>query len=133
MPDHDALIAAARQARTQSVSPYSKFAVGAALLTQGDDLITGANVESASYGLSCCAERVTLFKALTEGHQHFAALAVASPGGAAPCGACRQLIAEFAAEAQLFIIDTNLEECPPPTTINTLLPLSFTADDLPTD
>ncbi|HCU87471.1 MAG TPA: cytidine deaminase [Verrucomicrobiales bacterium] len=133
MPDHDALIAAARQARTQSVSPYSKFAVGAALLTQGGDLITGANVESASYGLSCCAERVALFKALTEGHQHFAALAVASPGGAAPCGACRQLIAEFAAEAQLFIIDSNLEECPPPTTISILLPLSFTADDLPTD
>jgi len=133
MPDHAALIAAARQARTQSVSPYSKFAVGAALLTQCGDLITGANVESASYGLSCCAERVALFKALTEGHQHFAALAVASPGGAAPCGACRQLIAEFAAEAQLFIIDSNLEECPPPTTISTLLPLSFTADDLPTD
>ena len=133
MPDHATLIAAARQARAQSVSPYSKFAVGAALLTQGGDLITGANVESASYGLSCCAERVSLFKALTEGHQHFAALAVASPGGAAPCGACRQLIAEFAAEAQLFIIDSNLEECPPPTTISTLLPLSFTADDLPTD
>jgi cytidine deaminase len=133
MPDHATLIDAARQARAQSVSPYSKFAVGAALLTQDGDLITGANVESASYGLSCCAERVALFKALTEGHRHFAALAVASPGGAAPCGACRQLIAEFAAEAQLFIIDSNLEECPPPTTITTLLPLSFTADDLPTD
>ena len=119
MPNHATLIAAARQARAQSVSPYSKFAVGAALLTQDGDLITGANVESASYGLSCCAERVALFKALTEGHRHFAALAVASPGGAAPCGACRQLIAEFAAEAQLFIIDSNLEECPPPTTINT--------------
>ena len=133
MPNHATLIAAARQARAQSVSPYSKFAVGAALLTHDGDLITGANVESASYGLSCCAERVALFKALTEGHRHFAALAVASPGGAAPCGACRQLIAEFAAEAQLFIIDSNLEECPPPTTITTLLPLSFTADDLPTD
>ena len=133
MPNHATLIAAARQARAQSVSPYSKFAVGAALLTQDGDLITGANVESASYGLSCCAERVALFKALTGGHRHFAALAVASPGGAAPCGACRQLIAEFAAEAQLFIVDSNLEECPPPTTITTLLPLSFTADDLPTD
>ncbi len=133
MPNHATLTAAARQARAQSVSPYSKFAVGAALLTQDGDLITGANVESASYGLSCCAERVALFKALTEGHQHFAELAVASPGGAAPSGACRQLIAEFAAEAQLFIIDSNLEECPPPTTITTLLPLSFTADDLPTD
>ena len=133
MPDPTALIDAARQARAQSVSPYSKFAVGAALLTQDGDLITGANVESASYGLSCCAERVALFKALTEGHRHFAALAVASPGGAAPCGACRQLIAEFAAEAQLFIVDSNLEECPLPTTITTLLPLSFTADDLPTD
>ena len=74
MPNHATLIAAARQARAQSVSPYSKFAVGAALLTQDGDLITGANVESASYGLSCCAERVALFKALTEGHRHFAAL-----------------------------------------------------------
>lgn len=133
MPDHTALINAARQARAQSVSPYSKFAVGAAVLTDDGELITGANVESASYGLSCCAERVALFKALTEGHQQFTALAVASPGGAAPCGACRQLIAEFAAEAHLFIIDSNLESNPSPTTIGTLLPLSFTADDLPTD
>lgn len=133
MPDPTALIDAARQVRAQSVSPYSKFAVGAALLTQSGELITGANVESASYGLSCCAERVALFKALTEGHQQFTALAVASPGGAAPCGACRQLIAEFAAEAELFIIDSNLEKCPLPTTIGALLPLSFTADDLPTD
>jgi len=133
MPDTAALMHAAREARSQSVSPYSKFAVGAAVLTDDHQIITGANVESASYGLSCCAERVALFKALTEGHRKFTALAAASPGGAAPCGACRQVIAEFAAEAKLFIIDSDKNESPEPTSISSLLPHSFTADDLPTD
>ena len=133
MPDTAALIAAAREARAQSVSPYSKFAVGAAVLTDTGLIITGANVESASYGLSCCAERVALFKALTDGHRNFSTLAVASPGGAAPCGACRQVIAEYAAAAELFIIDSNCEDSPPATCIAKLLPDSFTGDDLPTD
>lgn len=133
MPDIAALLIAARKARSQSVSPYSKFAVGAAVLTDGGLVISGANVESASYGLSCCAERVALFKALTDGHKSFPALAVASPGGAAPCGACRQVIAEFAAEAQLYIIDSDKEDSPEPTAISSLLPHSFTAENLPAD
>ena len=103
------------------------------MLTDTGLMITGANVESASYGLSCCAERVALFKALTDGHRNFSALAVASPGGATPCGACRQVIAEYAAAAELFIIDSNCDVSPPPTCIAKLLPDSFTGDDLPTD
>ena len=95
MPDHSQLITAALEARKRSIATYSKFQVGAALLTNEGGIITGANVESASYGLSCCAERVALFKALTDGHHIFHALAIASPGGAAPCGACRQVISEF--------------------------------------
>jgi len=84
------LIEAAANARRQAVAPYSKFKVGAALLTARGEIITGANVESASYGLTCCAERVALFKALTEGHRQFVAVAVVAraAGGAMPCGAC---------------------------------------------
>lgn len=102
------LIAAAAAARKRAVAPYSKFKVGAALLTAAGEVITGANVESASYGLTCCAERVALFKALTDGHQHFTAVAVVTrfPGGAMPCGACRQLLAEYAPAAKVFVADS---------------------------
>ena len=75
------IIAEALNAREYAQAPYSKFRVGAALLTSEGKIIRGANVESASYGLSCCAERIAIFKALTEGHTNFSALAVASPGG----------------------------------------------------
>src|SRR5580698_7730897 len=81
------LVMAAMEARKWAVAPYSKFKVGAALLTAEGEIITGANVESASYGLTCCAERVALFKALTEGFKQFTAVAVVArvPGGAMPC------------------------------------------------
>src|ERR1700683_3474653 len=83
------LMMAALKARNRAVAPYSKFKVGAALLTAGGEIITGANVESASYGLTCCAERVALFKALTEGRRGFMAIAVVArmSGGPTPCGA----------------------------------------------
>ena len=101
------LMAAARKARKQAVAPYSKFLVGAALLTEGGETITGANVESASYGLTCCAERVALFHALTSGRRHFKAIAVVAraDGGAMPCGACRQLLAEYAPDAVVWVAD----------------------------
>ena len=101
------LIAAAAQARTGSVSPYSKFKVGAALLTKSGEIIGGANVESASYGLTCCAERIALFKALTDGKRQFVAIAVVARcnGGPMPCGACRQLLAEYAPDAKVFVAD----------------------------
>ena len=130
MPDHSQLISAALEARQQSIATYSKFQVGAALLTNEGQIISGANIESASYGLSCCAERVALFKALTDGYHKFQALAVASPGGAAPCGACRQLIAEYAADTEILLIDSDAPENLKSTRINELLPDSFTGEDL---
>ena len=128
---HTELIQAALDAREQSVAPYSKFNVGAALLTAGGEIISGANVESASYGLSCCAERVALFKALTDGHHDFTTIAIASPGGAAPCGACRQLLAEYAPEAGVILINSESADTPETTTVSELLPNAFTGDDFP--
>ena len=107
--DSKKLIAAAARARAGSVSPYSKFKVGAALLTQSGEIIGGANVESASYGLTCCAERIALFKALTDGRKKFVAIAVVArcDGGPMPCGACRQLLAEYAPDARVFVADSR--------------------------
>ncbi len=132
MTDPD-LIQAALDARANAHAPYSKFQVGAALRTAAGAIITGANVESASYGLSCCAERVALFKAITDGHTDFTAMAIASHGGASPCGACRQLLAEQAPAATLHLIDSNQPETTTETTPQALLPNAFTGDQLPTD
>ena len=102
------LVAAAARARGRSVAPYSKFQVGAALLTRSGRIFGGANVESARYGLTCCAERVALFKALTDGEKDFVAMAVVArwDGGPMPCGACRQLLAEYAPAAQVYVADS---------------------------
>src|SRR5215471_11931711 len=107
--DKQKLIQAAAQARERAVARYSKFKVGAALLTRAGEIISGANVESASYGLTCCAERVALFTALTRGEKDFAAIAVVAraEGGAMPCGACRQLLAEYAPEAAVWVADSE--------------------------
>lgn len=103
------LARAAVAARARAVAPYSRFHVGAALLAADGSVTTGANVESASYGLTCCAERVALFKALTEGRRGFVAISVAAPvrGGVMPCGACRQLLAEYAPEAVVVAVDSD--------------------------
>jgi cytidine deaminase len=109
------------------VAPYSKFKVGAALLAKNGEIISGANVESASYGLTCCAERVALFSALTSGKKNFVAVAVVAraPGGPMPCGACRQLLAEYAPGARVLVADsralTKIREFP----VRELLPLAF--------
>ena len=107
--DFQNLIRAAAKARDGAVAPYSKFKVGAALLTKSGEIIGGANVESASYGLTCCAERVALFKALTGGKKNFVAVAVVAraPGGPMPCGACRQLLAEYAPDARVWVADSR--------------------------
>ena len=131
---HTELIQAALAAREQSIAPYSKFNVGAALLAASGEIISGANVESASYGLSCCAERVALFKALTDeskSQRDFTAIAIASPGGAAPCGACRQLLAEYAGKVEVILIDSESPENSTVTTMDILLPNAFTGDDFP--
>ena len=122
-----ALIRAAAIARKGAVAPYSKFLVGAALLTRRGDVVTGANVESASYGMTCCAERVALFKALTEGKKDFVAVAVVTraKGGAMPCGACRQLLAEYAPKARVFVADSRALRKVREFMISDLLPGAF--------
>ncbi len=126
--DSKKLVAAAAQARLGSVSPYSKFKVGAALLTKSGEIIGGANVESASYGLTCCAERIALFKALTDGKKNFIAVAVVArcDAGPMPCGACRQLLREYAPEAKVFIADSDDLKCIRTFTVKGLLPSAFT-------
>ena len=125
--DKQQLVRAAARARERAVAPYSKFKVGAALLAQNGEIISGANVESASYGLTCCAERVALFSALTSGKKNFVAVAVVAraPGGPMPCGACRQLLAEYAPGAKVLVADsralTKIREFP----VRELLPLAF--------
>ena len=122
-----ALIAAAAKACGDSVAPYSKFCVGAALLTAEGEVVTGANVESASYGLTCCAERVALFTALTSGKRNLVAIAVVAriKGGPMPCGACRQLLAEYAADAQVWVADSRALDQTRSFTVRKLLPGAF--------
>ncbi len=126
-PEQARLIKAAIKARKNAVAPYSKFQVGAALLTTSGKIISGANVESASYGLTCCAERVALFKALTEGHRNFKAIAVVAPlkDGPTPCGACRQLLAEYAPAALVWVADTKRPQTIREFTVRELLPEAF--------
>jgi cytidine deaminase len=91
-------------ARARSHSPYSRFAVGAALLSTTGTIYHGCNVENASFGLTCCAERTALFKAVSEGDRDFAAIAVTARAGhgAPPCGACRQVLAEFSPDLWVY-------------------------------
>ncbi len=95
-------------------------------------VFTGANVESASYGLTCCAERVALFKALTGGAKNFTAIAIVARArnGATPCGACRQLLAEYAPKARIFIADSAVPRRIRETTVKALLPEAFTGSSL---
>jgi cytidine deaminase len=95
--DDDALVAAARAARAHAYAPFSEFAVGAALRCVDGTVVTGCNVENASYGLSICAERSAVFAAVAGGRRTFSAIAIAGPDDAVtpPCGACRQVLAQF--------------------------------------
>jgi cytidine deaminase len=123
----DKLIVAAAKARAAAVAPYSNFKVGAALLTSAGEVVTGANVESASFGLTCCAERVALFTALTQGKRNFVALAVVAraPGGPMPCGACRQLLAEYAPRAVVRVADSRALGKVREFTVEALMPGAF--------
>jgi cytidine deaminase len=125
--DKQQLVRAAARARERAVAPYSKFKVGAALLAQNGEIISGANVESASYGLTCCAERVALFNALTSGKKNFVAVAVVAraPGGPMPCGACRQLLAEYAPGARVLVADSRAPGKIREFTVRELLPSAF--------
>ncbi|MEN3010815.1 MAG: cytidine deaminase [Candidatus Bipolaricaulaceae bacterium] len=106
LPNEAELVRRAVEARARAYAPYSGFAVGAALLAKDGRVFTGCNVENASYGLTVCAERVALFKAVSEGAREFVALAVAcGTGPCAPCGACRQALYEFAPDLLLILAD----------------------------
>ncbi|MGO8925305.1 MAG: cytidine deaminase [Limisphaerales bacterium] len=121
------LMRAAAKARRRAVAPYSEFRVGAALLTKSGEIVTGANVESASYGLTCCAERVALFNALTAGKRNFVAVAVVAhaPGGPMLCGACRQLLAEYAPHAVVWVADSRALHTIREFSVRELLPAAF--------
>ena len=99
------LIEKAVDARAKSYAPYSNFHVGAALMDKQGKIFQGANVENSSYSLGCCAERVALFKAVSEGSKEFLAIAVCVPGGGNPCGACRQVLNEFNPNLQIILVD----------------------------
>ena len=134
MIDCKALMAQAQKARENSYSPYSHFRVGAALLTKGGTVYTGCNRENAAYSATNCAERTAIFKAVSEGERDFEAIAIV--GGregetsefCAPCGVCRQVIAEFCKKD--FEIVLGNEENYKVYTLDGLLPFAFTDKDL---
>lgn len=103
----DELLTAAKKARSSAYAPYSNYHVGAALLTKSGKVYLGGNVENAAYPDSICAERVAVFKAVTEGEREFDAVAVVTRDGGTPCGSCRQVLAEFAPEALVLIANEN--------------------------
>ena len=105
MIDDKELVGLAWEARERAAAPYSGYKVGAALLSQDGKVYSGVNVESSSYGLSCCAERVALFKAISEGETKFTKIAVvaAGPLTPVPCGACRQLLADYARDIVILL------------------------------
>ncbi|MBN1964993.1 MAG: cytidine deaminase [Anaerolineae bacterium] len=124
-----ALIAAAQQARRRAYAPYSGYAVGAALLAAGGVIVTGCNVENATYGATICAERTAVVKAISEGVRDFLAIAVVTENGGSPCGICRQVLYEFAPEMTVIIADTQgtVRHAGP---LSDLLPLGFSPSDL---
>ncbi|MFK8793069.1 cytidine deaminase [Planococcus plakortidis] len=129
--DKQQLTEQAIAARGNAYVPYSKFPVGAALLSRDGKVYTGCNIENAGYSLTNCAERTAVFKAVSEGVKQFDALAVAADtkGPVAPCGACRQVLVEFCAP-DMPVYLTNLEGAVSETTIAELLPGAFTTEDL---
>ncbi len=124
------LIKRALQARQRAYAPYSGYAVGAALFTKTGEIYTGVNVENAAYPTSICAERVAVFKAISEGDKELEAMVVASSNGGSPCGACRQVLSDFGFDTEILIVDGEgaiVQE----TTVGDLLPGAFTSQDLP--
>ena len=121
------LVAAARRARENADARFSKFKVGAALETADGSIITGCNIENATYGLTICAERVAMFKALSEGHRAFTRIAIVAdtPTLTPPCGACRQILWEFGGNLDIVLANLTAEQASH--RLKTLLPLPFDA------
>jgi cytidine deaminase len=128
---HQKLIRTAVNIREIAYAPYSNYPVGAALLTAAGDIYSGVNVENAAYPVTVCAERVAVFKAVSEGQREFVAIAVATDNGGSPCGSCRQVLAEFGLDTQVLIIN-SAGEVVEEMTVSELLPKAFTPDNLDT-
>lgn len=123
------LIQTAVEARKWAYAPYSNYPVGAALLTASGRIYDGVNVENAAYPTTICAERVAVFKAVSDGEREFQAIAVVTENGGSPCGSCRQVLAEFGLEIAVLIADASgnlVEELK----LHELLPQAFTPKDL---
>ena len=118
------LIEAAAAARHWAYAPYSHYAVGAALLTASGKVYEGVNIENAAYPDGICAERVAVFKAVSEGEREFVAIAVVTSNGGSPCGSCRQVLAEFDLETVVYLAD-EAGRLVSETTVAGLLPASF--------
>ena len=124
-----ALIDLANTARLRAYVPYSNYPVGAALRTKTGRIFTGVNVENAAYPQTICAERVAVFKAVSEGEKEFEVISVVTDNGGSPCGGCRQVLAEFGLDMIVLMADRNgklLKE----TTVKELLPEAFTPEHL---
>ncbi|KMP35468.1 cytidine deaminase [Bacillus albus] len=129
--DKKKYIEEANKMLSKAYIPYSKFPVGAALVTKEGKIYTGCNIENASYGLCNCAERTAIFKAVSEGERDFSYLVITgeTDGPISPCGACRQVIAEFC-EPKMPVLLTNVKGDEKEVTVEQLLPGAFTNDDL---
>jgi cytidine deaminase len=128
--DRKFLLELANEARRRAYAPYSGYKVGSALRTKSGRIFTGVNVESAAYPQTMCAERVAVYKAVSEGEREFEVISVVTDNGGTPCGGCRQVLAEFGLDTIVLIGDGNgklLQE----TTVGKLLPGAFTPKDLP--
>jgi cytidine deaminase len=119
------LIAAAHQAQSRAYCPYSNFPVGAAIRTASGTIYQGCNVENASFGLTNCAERVAAGAAVAAGEREFVAMAVVSRGGVSPCGACRQVLAEFNSSLPIVMVDSDKTDSIREATLDELLPGRF--------
>jgi cytidine deaminase len=123
------LVRRALQARQRAYAPYSKYPVGAALLTRSGKIFEGVNIENAAYPAGVCAERSAVFAAVSNGQREFTAIAVATRNGGTPCGSCRQVLAEFGLDTRVIMADEQgriLAEM----TVKELLPNAFGADSL---
>ncbi|NMC47191.1 MAG: cytidine deaminase [Chloroflexi bacterium] len=118
------LIQRALEAREKAYVPYSKYPVGAALLCQSGKIYTGANIENAAFPVTVCAERVAIFKAVSEGDMELQAMAVVTKNGGTPCGSCRQVMAEFNPDLIVYVVDEK-SDIKQETTLKEILPSYF--------
>lgn len=128
--DKEKLILRAREARELAYAPYSHYQVGAAVLTADGQVFSGSNVENAAYPSSLCAERVAIFKAVSEGHRALQAIAVVTSNGGSPCGGCRQVMREFGGKQMVVLIADESGALLEEYTLDQLLPRSFGPEEL---